>query len=99
MTSSVAGKSLSGSSMAYSVTKAAQIHLMKCLANTQGPKVRVNAVLPGLLLTDWGNLYGEERINNLKKQAALQQEVCIVLFDVERCVTDTEDLDRDWGMR
>lgn len=26
---------------------------MKCLAQTQGSKVRVNAVLPGLLLTDW----------------------------------------------
>lgn len=74
MTSSVAGKSLSGSSMAYSVTKAAQIHLMKCLANTQGPKCRVNAVLPGLLLTDWGNLYGDERIGMLKGQAALKKE-------------------------
>lgn len=78
MTSSVAGKSLSGSSMAYSVTKAAQIHLMKCLANTQGPKsggkVRVNAILPGLLLTDWGNLYGEERIAGLKNMAALKRE-------------------------
>lgn len=29
---------------------------MKCLAATQGPKVRVNAVLPGLLLTEWVNL-------------------------------------------
>ncbi|KAF7185393.1 3-oxoacyl-[acyl-carrier-protein] reductase FabG [Pseudocercospora fuligena] len=74
MTGSVAGKSLSGSSMAYSVTKAAQVHLMKCLANTQGPKIRVNAVLPGLLLTDWGNLYGDERINGLKNAAALKQE-------------------------
>ena len=78
MTSSVAGKSLSGSSMAYSVSKAAQIHLMKCLANTQGHKsggkVRVNAVLPGLLLTDWGNLYGEERIKGLQDAAALKQE-------------------------
>ena len=26
---------------------------MKCLASTQGPKIRVNAVLPGLLLTEW----------------------------------------------
>ncbi len=26
---------------------------MKCLASTQGPKVRVNAILPGLLLTEW----------------------------------------------
>ena len=39
--------------MGYSVTKAAGLHLMKCLAATQGPKVRVNAVLPGLLLTEW----------------------------------------------
>jgi len=53
ITSSIAGTSLAGSSMAYSVTKAAQLHLMRCLANTQGRKVRVNAVLPGLLLTEW----------------------------------------------
>jgi len=53
ITSSIAGTSLGGSSMAYSVTKAAQLHLMRCLANTQGSKVRINAVLPGLLLTEW----------------------------------------------
>ena len=28
---------------------------MKCLASTQGPKIRVNAILPGLLLTEWVN--------------------------------------------
>jgi NAD(P)-dependent dehydrogenase (short-subunit alcohol dehydrogenase family) len=39
--------------MGYSVTKAAGLHLMKCLASTQGPKIRINAVLPGLLLTEW----------------------------------------------
>ena len=39
--------------MGYSVTKAAGLHLMKCLAATQGPKIRINAVLPGLLLTEW----------------------------------------------
>jgi NAD(P)-dependent dehydrogenase (short-subunit alcohol dehydrogenase family) len=53
ITSSIAGTSIGGSSMAYSVTKAAQLHLMRCMAQTQGPKVRVNAVLPGLLLTEW----------------------------------------------
>lgn len=74
ITSSVAGKTLSGSSMAYSVTKAAQLHLMKCLAKTQGEKLRCNAVLPGLLLTDWGNLYGD-RIQGLKDMAALKKEV------------------------
>ncbi|KAK6396814.1 hypothetical protein LTR65_008712 [Meristemomyces frigidus] len=78
ITSSVAAVSLGGSSMAYSVTKAAQVHLMKCLANTQGKKVRVNAVLPGLLLTDWGNLYGEERLAKLKEQAVLKKEVSLI---------------------
>lgn len=29
------------------------IHLMKCLAKSQGAKIRVNAILPGLLLTEW----------------------------------------------
>jgi NAD(P)-dependent dehydrogenase (short-subunit alcohol dehydrogenase family) len=37
-----------GSSVAYSVTKAAGPHLMKNFAFSQGPKIRVNAVLPGL---------------------------------------------------
>ena len=75
ITSSIAAKSLSGSSMAYSVTKAAQVHLMKCLAKVCGEKARINAVLPGLLLTDWGNLYGDERIAALKDAAALKKEV------------------------
>lgn len=42
-----------GSSVAYSVTKAAGLQLMKNLAFSQGPNIRVNAVLPGLLLTEW----------------------------------------------
>ncbi|KAF2148676.1 NAD(P)-binding protein [Myriangium duriaei CBS 260.36] len=75
ITSSIAGSSIGGSSMAYSVTKAAQLHLMKCLAKTQGSKVRVNAVLPGLLLTEWGLQYGEERIAALKDAAALKRDV------------------------
>ncbi|EXJ81682.1 hypothetical protein A1O1_07747 [Capronia coronata CBS 617.96] len=75
ISSSVAGKSCSGSSMGYSVTKAAGLHLMKCLASTQGPKIRINAVLPGLLLTEWGLRYGEERIEATKNRAALKREV------------------------
>lgn len=39
------------SMQAYSVTKAAQIHLVKGLANMAAPKIRVNSVSPGLLLT------------------------------------------------
>ncbi|KIV88680.1 hypothetical protein, variant [Exophiala mesophila] len=74
ISSSIAGISLGGSSMGYSVTKAAGLHLMKCLAATQGPKVRVNAVLPGLLLTEWGLKYSEERIEAIKNMAALKHE-------------------------
>ncbi|RPA90415.1 NAD(P)-binding protein [Choiromyces venosus 120613-1] len=72
ISSSVAGLAPGGSAMAYSVTKAAGLHLMRCLAQSQGPKIRVNAVLPGLLLTDWGNKFGQERIEETKGRAALK---------------------------
>ena len=39
--------------MPYAITKAAQLQLVKCLGESQGPKIRVNTVLPGLLLTEW----------------------------------------------
>lgn len=61
--------------MAYSVTKAAGQHLMKCLAATQGPKLRVNAVSPGLLLTEWGLRFSKERIAALNEKAVLKHEV------------------------
>jgi len=80
ITSSIAGQSIGGSSMPYSITKSAQIHMMKCVAKTQGPKLRINAVLPGLLLTDWGNLYSEERIKGLKEASALKKTT-----DVSEC--------------
>lgn len=74
-TASTAGVSVGGSSMPYSVTKAAGLHLVKCLAATQGPNVRVNAVLPGLLLTEWGQQFGEERIDQVRKASYLKKEV------------------------
>lgn len=52
----IQGIAPSGSSLPYAVTKAAVIHLMKSLAQSQGPKVRVNAVAPGLMLTEWVSL-------------------------------------------
>ncbi|KAI9811484.1 MAG: hypothetical protein M1827_005467 [Pycnora praestabilis] len=74
MTSSVAGIAPSGSTMAYSVTKAAGLHLMKALAVTQGPKVRVNAILPGLLLTEWGQKFSDEKLKATKEKAVLKKE-------------------------
>ena len=67
--------------MGYSVTKAAGLHLMKCVASSSGPKVRINAILPGLLLTDWGRKYGEERIKNAIEGTVLKHEVGISMAE------------------
>ncbi|KAI0442251.1 short chain dehydrogenase [Xylaria telfairii] len=67
-TASLAGVSHNGSSLAYSVTKAAQIHLVKALAAMAAPKIRVNSVSPGLLLTEWA-----ERFTDELKEAHLQK--------------------------
>ncbi|KAL4944234.1 hypothetical protein BDV06DRAFT_112921 [Aspergillus oleicola] len=71
LTSSAAAISASGSSLAYSVTKAAGLHMIKLLAQTQGNKVRVNAVLPGLLMTEWGLRFPQEKIDGYKARTAL----------------------------
>ncbi|CAI7592639.1 unnamed protein product [Penicillium pancosmium] len=72
ITSSIAGVSATGSSLPYAVSKAALIHLMKCLAQTQGSKVRVNAVLPGLLLTEWGQQFPKEKIEAWTQKTSLK---------------------------
>ncbi|ETS86643.1 hypothetical protein PFICI_00471 [Pestalotiopsis fici W106-1] len=77
-TASLAGVSHSGSSLAYSVTKAAQIHLVKALANMAAPKIRVNSVSPGLLLTEWGDRFSDEA-----KEANLQKTKLKRLATVE----------------
>ncbi|KAL2042273.1 hypothetical protein N7G274_004761 [Stereocaulon virgatum] len=80
LTSSVAGVSAYGSTMAYSVTKAAGLHLVKCLASTQGPKVRVNAILPGLILTEWGEKFSRKTIESCEQKSFLGKTT-----DVEDC--------------
>jgi len=49
---SIAGVRPVGSSMAYSMAKAALNHLTQLLAKSYGP-IRVNAVAPGLVATPW----------------------------------------------
>lgn len=52
MITSIAGVRPVGSSVAYSMSKAALNHLTVLLAKSHGP-VRVNAVAPGLVATPW----------------------------------------------
>jgi len=73
--SSVAGVRVSGSSMAYAVSKAAVIHLTKCLAVALSPEIRVNTVAPGLVLTRWGAKFSEERIRQSIETVPLHRTV------------------------
>lgn len=58
---SIAGVRPTGSSIPYAVSKAALNHLTLLLANVLGPKVRVNAVAPGLIDTPWTETWDEVR--------------------------------------
>jgi ketoreductase RED2 len=51
--SSLAGVRAVGSSIPYAASKAALSHMTVLLANVLGPEIRVNAVAPGLVDTEW----------------------------------------------
>jgi NAD(P)-dependent dehydrogenase (short-subunit alcohol dehydrogenase family) len=72
-TASLAGVKPSGSSLPYSVTKAAAIHLSKALAIICSPKIRVNSVSPGLILTEWGMKFSEEKRETAKNATKLKR--------------------------
>ncbi|KAK9421629.1 putative Short chain dehydrogenase [Seiridium unicorne] len=72
-TASVAGLNHSGSSLAYSVTKAAQIHLVKGLANMAAPRIRVNSVSPGLLLTEWSDQFSDDAKEAYRQKTKLKR--------------------------
>ena len=77
MTSSIASITANGSSIAYCASKAGMNSLTRTLAKTLGKqKIRVNAVLPGLIDGDWAfNTWGggdAEQYEGLKKMFSEQ---------------------------
>lgn len=73
-TASLAGvRAVGGSSMAYAVSKAAMIHLTKCLAGALAPDVRVNAVAPGLLRTRWIAHFSDAQLKRIAEQTPLRK--------------------------
>ena len=73
--SSVAGLKVGGSSMGYAVSKAAVIHLTKCLAVALSPEIRVNSVAPGLVVTRWWAAASEERLSQMIDRVPLQRSI------------------------
>jgi NAD(P)-dependent dehydrogenase (short-subunit alcohol dehydrogenase family) len=74
--SSMGGRMGTGSSMAYSVSKGAVNTLTLSLARALAPRIRVNAVLPGMVDGDWmrkglGDAVFEERRKRYQSRALL----------------------------
>jgi len=69
---SLAGVRPSGSSLPYSVTKAAEIHLTKGLATISGPKIRCNSISPGLMMTEWGQKFSDAKVKAATEKGALK---------------------------
>ena len=60
--------------VAYSASKAGVIGLTKALAKEVGPSsIRVNAVSPGVILTDMMKEYDEDTLNELKDETPLSR--------------------------
>lgn len=73
--SSVAGLRPGGSSLAYSVSKAAMIHLTKGLAVALAPDVRVNSIAPGFVNTRWHDNSSDEKKHQIAEASPLKSHV------------------------
>jgi NAD(P)-dependent dehydrogenase (short-subunit alcohol dehydrogenase family) len=69
MTSSIAGVSGGGSSVAYAASKGALNTMTLSLARALAPKIRVNAICPGFIDTRWfPSAFGEEKTQAVRER-------------------------------
>lgn len=102
MITSIAGVRPIGSSIAYSMTKAALNQLTVLLAKSSGP-VRVNAVAPGLVSTPWTDDWGDmhELVGNrapLRRSATPDEIAHAVMALVTNTYTTGEIMVVDGGL-
>jgi 3-oxoacyl-[acyl-carrier protein] reductase len=82
----LAGIRPAGSSIGYSVSKAALHHFSRCLAKGLAPEITVNVVAPGTMLTGWWPNITEEMIqktidgNPLKLYVELEDVAAAILM-------------------
>jgi 3-oxoacyl-[acyl-carrier protein] reductase len=72
-TASTAGLNTVGSSIAYGASKAGLINLTKNLARGLAPEVRVNAVAPGVVDTEWTRTWPNEAKQSAADRAVLKR--------------------------
>jgi 3-oxoacyl-[acyl-carrier protein] reductase len=73
MTTSVSGLRAGGSSLPYTVSKAAETQLVRGLAMALAPEITVNAIAPGLIDTRWGRAWGDKAFEDAIKAAPLKR--------------------------
>ena len=86
--SSVAGSTVSGSSIPYAVSKAGLEHLTRLTAVALGPEIRVNAIAPGLVDTprtaDWDEIRAHVSTTAPGRRSGQPEDIaqaCLALLD------------------
>jgi NAD(P)-dependent dehydrogenase (short-subunit alcohol dehydrogenase family) len=70
---SIGGLSVEGGIGWYNVTKAAVIHMTRQLAGELGPRVRVNALAPGLVKTEFARALWEPAEESIARRLPLRR--------------------------